>query len=76
MIEDERLEFEKLHRLQKRIRSASPWRALQNEDNFWVISQVAGDDEMRLDIRVKWQPNECVSSRVLQGSELLLSATS
>lgn len=51
VIEDERLEFEKLHRLQKRIRSASPWRALQNEDNFWVISQVAGDDEMRLDIR-------------------------
>ena len=51
VIEDERMEFEKLQRLRERIRSASPWRALQNEDNFWVISQVAGDDEMRLDVR-------------------------
>lgn len=51
VIEQEREEFARLARLRERIRSASPWRALQSEDNFWVVSQIAGDDAQLLKVR-------------------------
>ena len=50
-VEQERSEFVKLAKLRERIRSASPWRALQGEDSLWVVSQIAGDDTQQLRVR-------------------------
>lgn len=50
-IEQEHDELVRLARLRERIRGASPWRALQSEDNFWVVSQIAGDDAQQLKVR-------------------------
>ena len=50
-LEQEHDEFSRLARLRERIRCASPWRALQGEDSFWVVSQIAGDDTQQLKVR-------------------------
>ena len=50
VIDQEREEFARLTRLRERIRCASPWRALQSEDNFWVVSQIAGDEAQQLKV--------------------------
>jgi len=50
-VEQERNEFIRLVKLRERIRRASPWRALQGEDSFWVVSQIAGDDTLQLKVR-------------------------
>lgn len=36
----------RLAKLRERIRISSPWRALLGEDNFWVLSQLAGHDDL------------------------------
>lgn len=51
VLNQERDEFARLAKLRERIRCASPWRALQSEDNFWVISQIARDDAQQLKVR-------------------------
>lgn len=35
-----------LAKLRNRMRAASPWRALLEEDNFWVLSQLAHQDDL------------------------------
>jgi hypothetical protein len=40
-------ENESLLRLIERMRKSSPWRALQDEDRYWVISQVARNPSLR-----------------------------
>ncbi|MDP3211473.1 hypothetical protein [Methylotenera sp.] len=35
-------EDKRLQQLIERVRVASPWRALQNENSFWVVSQLSG----------------------------------
>lgn len=41
LIEQQRHEDDRLKHLVERVRNASPWRALQAEDNYWVVSQFA-----------------------------------
>ncbi|HPV45463.1 MAG TPA: ankyrin repeat domain-containing protein [Methylotenera sp.] len=46
LIKQQQDEEVRLARLRDRMRAASPWRALLEEDNFWVLSQLAHQDDL------------------------------
>lgn len=46
IIKDQHDEDVRLRKLKERIRVASPWRALLNENSFWVLSQLAGQQDL------------------------------
>jgi hypothetical protein len=51
LIEQEREEDRRIEGLIERVRTASPWRALQAEDNYWAVSQLAMGDALSDSIR-------------------------
>jgi hypothetical protein len=44
-------EMERAAQLLSRMQVASPWRALQNEQNYWVVSQVAAHPQLSTNAR-------------------------
>jgi len=46
LIKQQQDEDVRLAKLRDRVRAASPWRALLEEDNFWVLSQLAHQDDL------------------------------
>lgn len=46
LIKEQHDEDVRLERLRERVRISSPWRALQEEDNFWVLNQLADHDDL------------------------------
>lgn len=46
LIKEQHDEDVRLERLRERVRISSPWRALFEEDSFWVLSQLAGQDDL------------------------------
>lgn len=51
LIQQELEEDQRLEKLVERVRAASPWRALQAEDSYWVVSQFALRDGLSPETR-------------------------